>query len=217
MFLSPAAPSCFGRGYDNESPRCIACGFNNPCRQEVIRMSSFPQFAPPSAVVQPTQFYPGMPAPAPFIPVPPPMMVQTQPQPAQWRPPPWNPPQPAPNVFRVPVQQAQMPQQPMPQQPLPMHAVAPWSPIHFPVPASLGFSQLGYLGYYQDPGAAAIWNVPAVIHPQQPGESFGRRARIEFGRHLGGAALQFSWWLLRQMIFSPPLPPASQQTVDVTP
>lgn len=181
-------------------------------------MSSFPQFAPVSAVVQPAPFYQGMPSPAPFIPAPP-MMVQTQPAPpAQWRPPPWTPPQPAPNVFRVPVQQAPMPQQmPQPQAPMTMHAVAPWSPIHFPVPSSLGFSQLGYLGYYQDPGAPAIWNVPAVIHPQQPGESFGRRAKIEFGRHLAGAGLQFGWWLLRQMVFSPPAPPASQTTVDVTP
>ena len=215
--IQVSPPSCFGRGYDNEDSRCIACSFNPSCRQEVIRMSAFPTYAPAAAVMQPQQsFYPVGPAPAPFMPLPPPPMVQTQP--TQYRPPPWNPPQASPNVFRVPVQQApiQQPPQQM-QQAMPTHMVAPFSPIHFPVPASLTPSPVGYLGYYQDPGSQAIWSVPPAIHPQQPGEQFARRARIEFGRHLGGAALQFSWWLLRQMVFSPAPPPASQQMVDVTP
>lgn len=216
LFTSVSPPSCFGSGYDNEAPRCIACSFNQPCRQEVIRMSAFPQYAPVAAVVQPQQtFYPVGPAPAPFLPPPPPGMSQ---QPAPYRPPPWNPPQPAPSVFRVPVQQAPVTQYaPAPQQAMPMHPVAPWSPIHFPVPSSLPFSPAGYLGYYQDPGAAAIWSIPPVIHPQQPGETFWRRARIEGARHLGTAGLQFGLWLLRQMVFQPQQPAAAQQTVDVTP
>jgi hypothetical protein len=208
--MSP--PSCFGSGYDNEAPRCIACSLTQHCRQEVIRMSSATQFAPPGVVQPPQTFYPV--GPAPFIPQVPPMMVQTQP--AQYKPPPWNPPQPAPAVFRVPVQQAPIQQHPIAQHAMPTHMIAPWSPIHFPVPSSLPFSPAGYLGYYQDPGAASIWAIPPVIHPQQPGETFWRRARIEGGRHLGTSVLQFGLWMLRQMVFQPPQP-QQPHTIEVPP
>lgn len=98
-----------------------------------------------------------------------------------------------------------------------MHAVAPYSPIHFPVPSTLPFSPMGYLGYYQDPNAAAIFGIGPVIHPQQPGETMSRRGSIEFTRHLGREALKFALWLSGQLIFQPRLPPAGQQVVDVTP
>lgn len=177
-------------------------------------MSYAPQYAPPVAVQPPQQFY--QTAPAPYMPPPPPAYMQTQ-QP-QYRPQPWQSPPPPPQPpasFRVPVQQAPIaqPQQMHPGQP----QVAPWAPVHFPIPQALEYSRFGYYGYYPDQMWASVASVAPVWRPQQPGESFGTRVMKNMGLILLEHAFQQLMFATRQA-FLPPIPrqiPAGQQTVEV--
>lgn len=219
---SVSPPPCFGTGYDNDSARCLACSFSSPCRQTVVRlgverMSYVPQYAPAVAVQPPQQFYPTAPAPAPYLPPPPPA-YSTQ-QPAQYRPPPWQAPTPPspPSSFRVPVQTAPLPQAPQYAQGVGQQ-VAPWAPVHFPIPAALPYSRFGYYGYYPDQMWASVASVAPVWRPQQPGESFGTRVIKNMGLVLLEHAFQQLMFATRQA-FLPPIPemmPASQQVIDLT-
>jgi hypothetical protein len=213
---SVSPPPCFGTGYDNDSPRCLACSFQYSCRQTVVsqgvqRMSYAPQYAPVGAVQPPQQYYQTAPAPAPYIPPPPPAYAQ---QSLQYRPQPWQPPPPPqpPPQYRVPVQQAPVPQQQQVGQP-----VASWAPVHFQIPQSLEYSRFGYYGYYPDQMWASVASVAPVWRPQQPGETFGTRVIKNMGLILLEHAFQQLMFATRQA-FLPPGPrqlPASQQTVEI--
>lgn len=218
---SVSPPPCFGTGYDNDSQRCLACSFQFSCRQTVVnqgvqRMSYAPQYAPQAAVQPPQQFYPTAPAPAPYLPPPPPAYAQQQPM--QYRPQqPWQtppPPQPPPS-YRVPVQQAQVPQAPG----YTGQQVAPWAPVHFPIPGALEYSRFGYYGYYPDQMWASVASVAPVWRPQQPGENFGTRVVKNMGLILLEHAFQQLMFATRQA-FLPPAPrvqqmPAAHQTVEI--
>lgn len=186
MFGNPptGSPSCWGRvdSYNSEDRECRGCGFQNTCRNQVIKLTLNNQQAIPQMPIPAPQYYssyqPAV-APAPNYTLP----THHAPAPIVTR---YVPPQPAPiPVYqspRPPVhQQQQMAQPQQPQQQIPA---------------------VDWYGRTQDPLFFHVLS-PPPFRPQMPGEQFGERlmkniildiATLFFGHLMLGA---------RQMILPP--------------
>lgn len=206
-FPSVSPPPCYGREYDNDAPRCLACGFNSSCRQEVIRVSQYQPPFQPYPTQQPQQWTPAPPPPPQFV-----QPAQIQPAP-QFRAPTWPQPAPAAQPFR-PVAPPPPPQTGYPQ----MAPQQQWAPVHFTVPPNLEQSSIGYYGYYPDQMWNALASVQPVWRPQQPGETFLARAGKNMLLVFMEKAAEQLLIMARQAFLPPHVrPPPEQPPIDVTP
>lgn len=186
-------PGCWGRTdvYDSENRECRGCGFQNSCRNQVIKLTPQQQVIPQAPMNAPT-YYPyqtapyqaPVPAPMPMqAPVPAPMQIaryQPSVTPAPIAPPTYV----APAPVRVPA--------PIPtQQPQQMQNVPP---------------QQDWYGRMQDPLFFHILS-PPPFRPQMPGEVFGERLLKNLALDVAAMACGHLMLGLRQMIL-PPGPPS---------
>lgn len=176
-------PGCWGRPdiYDSEDKECRGCGFQNTCRNQVIKLTPNQQMAP----VQTTApYYPYQPAPytAPqsAMPAPVPAPVQI----ARYQPAPMPAPI-APPTYMAPVKV-----------PAPLPTVQPqYSQQGFP-------AQQDWYGRMQDPLFFSVLS-PPPFRPQMLGETFPER--VFKNLLLDVTALAFGHLMLglRQMILPP--------------
>jgi hypothetical protein len=194
QYGSPTAPTierprCWGRSFDEMSGECRRCGFQNSCKDEIIRLNINRQMPAPMMPAY------GGPVPAGGYAAPQqlqqPVMMQMAPPQAQVagammvRPPA------APPVAQeAAARQVQMMQQ---QQ----------------------RSQEVY-GWLHDPLYYTMAATPPPVRPQLQGESFWERVAKNAALSMGEAFFGQCFLAVRQLVL-PPKPPEQHKTVDVPP
>lgn len=186
-------PGCWGdsRVYDSENRECRGCGFQNSCREQVVKITMNRQ-QPVQQVTTPSYShqFPTSPYAQPVqLPIPVPIQMMSQPAP-----------------IPVPVQRFQ----PQPPMPIPMPPPAQYQrPVqqqpsqHF-APQSFSYD---WYGRHQDPLYFTITTSPPPFRPQMEGETFVERVLKNLILDMGSIAAFHIGLALRQMF----LPPKAQQ------
>jgi hypothetical protein len=183
-------PSCYGLSYDNDSRECRGCGFQNTCRELVIKAKN--NMTSPTTTEYYRQFgvgggsgYGGVsiaPLRAPVAPMP----------------------QPSTHTTLLPLTRPQV-FQPQTSQYYQQQNIPPG----YPPPV-----RYGDYGWMQDPLHYAMAGAPTPMRPQMPGESFAERTMKNAGLAMAEALLMQGVLAVRQLVLAPNMP---QQEVLVNP
>lgn len=180
-------PRCWGKEYNDVARECRGCGFQNSCKEEIVRQNvnrgqqTVPFYQPATQMQAPTHVPVYAPAPQPVQQVP------------QYQQVPFN--------TQVARTVQAIPPQAQPQPVVPARTVQV-----MPAPQNYGY------GWIQDPLAYTLASCPPPVRHQMPGETFMERAAKNTALAMAETFFGQCMLAVRQYVWAPDAP--EPKTID---